>query len=178
MYCFRENSNFPFSNQKIITLVHNLPEERVVNECPVSGKWQILSRVPVQERIYDPLYINSTFSCGIHWYIHPTARFIPNSYIWFRQTERLEFFLLHYMSHLKCDFLLHIIFNTNVNMIEWLNDWLIVCLLLIDALIKRVSVINVMKCTRIGEKRCNSSCFQINQEMDAILLIIGIVLRR
>jgi hypothetical protein len=22
MYCFRENSNFPFSNQKIITLVH------------------------------------------------------------------------------------------------------------------------------------------------------------
>ena len=23
MYCFRENSNFPFSNQKIITLVQN-----------------------------------------------------------------------------------------------------------------------------------------------------------
>jgi hypothetical protein len=32
-----------------------------------------------------------------------------------------------------------------------------------------------MKCTRIGEKRCNCSCFEINQEMDAILLIIGIV---
>jgi hypothetical protein len=28
-----------------------------------------------------------------------------------------------------------------------------------------------MKCTRIGEKRC----FEIDQEMDAILLIIGIV---
>ena len=31
-----------------------------------------------------------------------------------------------------------------------------------------------MKCTRIGEKRCNWSCFEIDQEMDAILLIIGI----
>ena len=29
-----------------------------------------------------------------------------------------------------------------------------------------------MKCTPIGEKRC--SCFEIDQEMDAILLIIGI----
>jgi hypothetical protein len=30
---------------------------------------------------------------------------------------------------------------------------------------------------RIGEKRCNCSCFEIDQEMDAIfiLLIIGIV---
>jgi hypothetical protein len=28
---------------------------------------------------------------------------------------------------------------------------------------------------RIGEKRCNCSCFEINQEMDAILLIISIV---
>jgi hypothetical protein len=32
-----------------------------------------------------------------------------------------------------------------------------------------------MKCTRIGEKRCNCSCFEIDQEMDTILLIIGIV---
>jgi len=32
-----------------------------------------------------------------------------------------------------------------------------------------------MKCTCIGGKRCNCSCFQIDQEMDAILLIIGIV---
>ena len=32
-----------------------------------------------------------------------------------------------------------------------------------------------MKCTRIGEKRCNCACFEIDQEMDAILLIIGIV---
>jgi hypothetical protein len=32
-----------------------------------------------------------------------------------------------------------------------------------------------MKCTRIREKRCNCSCFEIDQEMDAILLIIGIV---
>jgi prophage DNA circulation protein len=32
---------------------------------------------------------------------------------------------------------------------------------------------NVMKCTRIGEERCNCSCFEIDQEMDAILLIIG-----
>jgi hypothetical protein len=32
-----------------------------------------------------------------------------------------------------------------------------------------------MKCTRIGEQRCNCSCFEIDQEMDAILLIIGIV---
>ena len=32
-----------------------------------------------------------------------------------------------------------------------------------------------MKCTRIGGKRCNCSCFEIDQEMDAILLIIGIV---
>ena len=31
-----------------------------------------------------------------------------------------------------------------------------------------------MKCTRIEEKRCNCSCFEIDQEMDAILLIIGI----
>ena len=29
---------------------------------------------------------------------------------------------------------------------------------------------------RIGGKRCNCSCFEIDQEMDAILLIIGIVL--
>ena len=32
-----------------------------------------------------------------------------------------------------------------------------------------------MKCTRIGEKSCNCSCFEIDQEMDAILLIIDIV---
>jgi hypothetical protein len=32
-----------------------------------------------------------------------------------------------------------------------------------------------MKCTRIGEKTCNCSCFEIDQEMDAILLIIDIV---
>ena len=32
-----------------------------------------------------------------------------------------------------------------------------------------------MKCTRIGGKWCNCSCFEIDQEMDAILLIIGIV---
>jgi hypothetical protein len=32
-----------------------------------------------------------------------------------------------------------------------------------------------MKCMRIGERRCNCSCFEIDQEMDAILLIIGIV---
>jgi hypothetical protein len=31
-----------------------------------------------------------------------------------------------------------------------------------------------MKCTRIGEERCNCSCFEIDQEMDAVLLIIGI----
>ena len=29
-----------------------------------------------------------------------------------------------------------------------------------------------MKCTHIGEKSCNGSCFEIDQEMDAILLII------
>ena len=34
-----------------------------------------------------------------------------------------------------------------------------------------------MKCTRIGGKRCNCSCFEIDQEMDTILLIIGIVYR-
>ena len=34
-----------------------------------------------------------------------------------------------------------------------------------------------MKCMRIGEKRRNCLCFEINQEMDAILLIIGIVYR-
>jgi hypothetical protein len=32
-----------------------------------------------------------------------------------------------------------------------------------------------MKCTCIGEKTCNCSCFEIDQEMDAILLIIDIV---
>jgi hypothetical protein len=32
-----------------------------------------------------------------------------------------------------------------------------------------------MKCTRIGRKKCNCSCFKIDQEMDAILLIIDIV---
>ena len=47
---------------------------------------------------------------------------------------------------------------------------------MIDALIKRVSITyKFMKCTRIGEKRCNCSCFEIDQEIDAILLIIGIV---
>jgi hypothetical protein len=49
---------------------------------------------------------------------------------------------------------------------------------MIDALIKRVSV--TYKCYemyvhRIGKKRCNCSCFEIDQEMDAILLIIDIV---
>ena len=34
-----------------------------------------------------------------------------------------------------------------------------------------------MKCTRIGAKSCNWSCFEIDQEMDAILLIIDIVYR-
>ena len=34
---------------------------------------------------------------------------------------------------------------------------------------------NVMKCTHIGQKRCNCSCFEVDQEMDAILLIICIV---
>jgi len=49
---------------------------------------------------------------------------------------------------------------------------------MIDALIKRVSV--SYKCYEIyalGEKRCNCSCFEIDQEMEAILLIIGFVLR-
>jgi hypothetical protein len=32
-----------------------------------------------------------------------------------------------------------------------------------------------MKCTRIGEKTCNYSGSEIDQEMDAILLIIDIV---
>ena len=32
-----------------------------------------------------------------------------------------------------------------------------------------------MKCMRIVEKRCNCSCFEIDQEMDVILLIIDIV---
>ena len=47
---------------------------------------------------------------------------------------------------------------------------------MIDALIKRASV--TYKCYelyRIGEKTCNCSCFEIDQEMDAILLIIDIV---
>ena len=48
---------------------------------------------------------------------------------------------------------------------------------MIDALIKRVSV--TYKCYEMyahrGEKRCNYSCFEIDQEMDAILLINGIV---
>ena len=47
---------------------------------------------------------------------------------------------------------------------------------MIDALIKRVSV--TYKCyemyTYRGEKVHNCSCFEIDQEMDAILLIIGI----
>ena len=47
---------------------------------------------------------------------------------------------------------------------------------MIDALIKRVSV--SYKCYEMYAdrgKRCNCSCFEIDQEMDAILLIIGIV---
>jgi hypothetical protein len=36
-------------------------------------------------------------------------------------------------------------------------------------------LIYVMKCPRIRGKRCNCSCFEVDQEMDAILLIIGIV---
>jgi hypothetical protein len=46
---------------------------------------------------------------------------------------------------------------------------------MIDTLIKRASV--TYKCTRIGGKMCNCSCFEIDQEMDAILLIISIVYR-
>jgi hypothetical protein len=47
---------------------------------------------------------------------------------------------------------------------------------MIDALIKRVSV--TYKCYELYArrgKRCNCSCFEIDQEMDAMLLIIGIV---
>jgi hypothetical protein len=45
---------------------------------------------------------------------------------------------------------------------------------MIDALIKRVSV--TYKCYEIYAHRGkNCSCFEIDQEMDAILLIIGIV---
>jgi hypothetical protein len=47
---------------------------------------------------------------------------------------------------------------------------------MIDALIKRVSL--TYKCYEMYAyrgKRCNCSCFEIDQEMDAILLIIGIV---
>jgi hypothetical protein len=47
---------------------------------------------------------------------------------------------------------------------------------MIDALIKRVSV--TYKCYEMYAhrgKRCNCSCFEIDQKMDAILLIIGIV---
>jgi hypothetical protein len=46
---------------------------------------------------------------------------------------------------------------------------------MIDALIKRVSV--TYKCYEMYAhrgKRCNCSCFEIDQEMDAILLIIVI----
>ena len=47
---------------------------------------------------------------------------------------------------------------------------------MIDALIKRVSVLTY-KCYEMYEHRgnCNCSCFEIDQEMDAILLIIDIV---
>jgi hypothetical protein len=47
---------------------------------------------------------------------------------------------------------------------------------MIDSLIKCVSV--TYKCYKMfehREKKCNCSCFEIDQEMDAILLIIGIV---
>ena len=48
---------------------------------------------------------------------------------------------------------------------------------MIDALIKHVSV--TYKCYEMyahrGEKRCNCSCFEIDHEMDPILLIIDIV---
>ena len=47
---------------------------------------------------------------------------------------------------------------------------------MIDALIKRVSV--TYKCYEMYAhwgKMCNCSCFEVNEEMDAILLIIGIV---
>jgi hypothetical protein len=45
---------------------------------------------------------------------------------------------------------------------------------MIDALIKRVSV--TYKCYEMYAHRGkNCSCFEIDQEMDAILLIIGIV---
>ena len=47
---------------------------------------------------------------------------------------------------------------------------------MIDALIKRISV--TYKCYEMYAhrgKKCNSSCFEIDQKMDAILLIIDIV---
>ena len=44
---------------------------------------------------------------------------------------------------------------------------------MIDVLIKRVCVyINFMKYTRIEEKSCNCLYFKIDQEMDAISLIV------
>jgi hypothetical protein len=50
---------------------------------------------------------------------------------------------------------------------------------MIDALIKLISV--TYKCYEMyahwGKKVCNCSCFEIDQEKDAILLIIGIVYR-
>jgi hypothetical protein len=49
---------------------------------------------------------------------------------------------------------------------------------MIDALIKRISV--TYKCYEMyahrGGKTCNCSCFEIDQEMDAILLIIDILI--
>jgi hypothetical protein len=44
---------------------------------------------------------------------------------------------------------------------------------MIDAFIKRVSV--TYKCYEMLGKTCNCSYFEIDQEMDAILLIISIV---
>jgi hypothetical protein len=65
MYCFRENSNFPFSNQKIITLIslHILMFKILENSCDIvvsfreesvlnkTGKIQSLSQWAI---VYPP----------------------------------------------------------------------------------------------------------------------------
>ena len=62
MYCFRENSNFPFSNQKIITLILKYlgvkTEDRICKLCNtgVEDETHFLLQCPVFRKQENPNY--------------------------------------------------------------------------------------------------------------------------
>jgi hypothetical protein len=70
MYCFRENSNFPFSNQKIITLILKYlgvkTEDRICKLCNtgVEDETHFLLQCPVLEN-KRTIYLHTMYKCNI-----------------------------------------------------------------------------------------------------------------